>query len=73
LSAAIPDTGARHLDLPKWGLLPYWAKEPTKAQRPIEAHTPERDLLIRAIIRGVPRGGIGQNLGRKRCARRRTA
>jgi hypothetical protein len=30
-----PDTGARHLDLLKWGLLPNWAKEPTKAQRPI--------------------------------------
>ena len=27
-----PDTGARHLDLLKWGLLPYWVKEPTKAQ-----------------------------------------
>jgi putative SOS response-associated peptidase YedK len=31
------ETGARHLDLLKWGLLPYWAKEPTKEQRPINA------------------------------------
>ena len=23
-----PETGARHLDLLKWGLLPYWTKEP---------------------------------------------
>jgi putative SOS response-associated peptidase YedK len=30
-----PETGARHLDLLKWGLLPYWTKEPTRAQRPI--------------------------------------
>jgi putative SOS response-associated peptidase YedK len=25
-----PETGARHLDLLKWGLLPYWTKESTK-------------------------------------------
>src|SRR5215472_13226420 len=33
------ETGARHLDLLKWGLLPYWTKEPTKAQRPINARS----------------------------------
>ena len=32
-----PETGERHLDLLQWGLLPYWTKEPTKAQRPINA------------------------------------
>jgi putative SOS response-associated peptidase YedK len=32
-----PETGERHLDLLQWGLLPYWSKEPTKAQRPINA------------------------------------
>jgi putative SOS response-associated peptidase YedK len=26
-----PETGARHLDLLTWGLLPYWTKEPAKA------------------------------------------
>jgi putative SOS response-associated peptidase YedK len=26
-----PETAERHLDLLKWGLLPYWMKEPTKA------------------------------------------
>jgi putative SOS response-associated peptidase YedK len=26
-----PVTGGRHLDLQKWGLLPHWAKEPTRA------------------------------------------
>src|SRR5215472_17609267 len=34
-----PETGARHLDLLKWGLLPYWTKEPTRAQRPINARS----------------------------------
>ncbi len=29
--------GGRHLDLLKWGLLPYWTKDPAKAQRPINA------------------------------------
>ena len=28
-----PDTGARHLDLLTWGLLPYWPREPSKARR----------------------------------------
>jgi len=32
-----PETGERHLDLLKWGLLPYWTKEPVKAQHPINA------------------------------------
>ena len=32
-----PDTGERHLNLLKWGLLPSWTKEPAKAQRPINA------------------------------------
>jgi putative SOS response-associated peptidase YedK len=34
-----PDTGDRHLDLLKWGLLPHWTKEPTRAQRPINARS----------------------------------
>jgi putative SOS response-associated peptidase YedK len=34
-----PETGARHLDMLKWGLLPYWTKEPTRAQRPINARS----------------------------------
>src|SRR5262245_31093308 len=32
-----PQTGERHLDLLKWRLLPFWTKDPTKAQRPINA------------------------------------
>ena len=32
-----PDTGERHLDLPQWGLRPYWTKEPAQARRPINA------------------------------------
>ena len=34
-----PETDVRHLDLLKWGLLPYWTKEPTRAQRPINARS----------------------------------
>jgi putative SOS response-associated peptidase YedK len=34
-----PETGARHLDLLKWGLLPYWTKEPTWAHGPINARS----------------------------------
>jgi putative SOS response-associated peptidase YedK len=32
-----PESGERHLNLLKWGLLPSWTKEPTKAHRPINA------------------------------------
>jgi putative SOS response-associated peptidase YedK len=32
-----PDTGERHLDLLRWGLLPYWTKDPKQARRPINA------------------------------------
>jgi putative SOS response-associated peptidase YedK len=32
-----PDTGERHLDLLRWGLLPYWTKDPKQARKPINA------------------------------------
>ena len=32
-----PQTGERHLDLLKWGLLPYLTKDPVHAKRPINA------------------------------------
>lgn len=32
-----PENGERRLDVLKWGLLPYWTKDPAKAQRPINA------------------------------------
>lgn len=32
-----PQTGERHLDALKWGLLPYWTKDPATARRPINA------------------------------------
>ncbi len=32
-----PETGARHLDLLKWGLVPHWTKAPAQTQRPINA------------------------------------
>jgi putative SOS response-associated peptidase YedK len=36
-----PETGARHLDRLWWGLIPYWAKEPSPKLKPINA-TAER-------------------------------
>lgn len=47
-----PQTGHRHLDLLKWGLLPYWTKEPTRAQRPINARSetaPTSGMFRRAL------------------------
>jgi hypothetical protein len=32
-----PETGERHLDLLKWGLLPYFTKDPAHAKRSINA------------------------------------
>jgi putative SOS response-associated peptidase YedK len=32
-----PETGERHLDLLRWGLLPYFTQDPTRARRPINA------------------------------------
>lgn len=32
-----PDLRQRHLDVLKWGLLPYWTKDQAKAPRPINA------------------------------------
>jgi len=32
-----PETGERHLDLLRWGLLPRWAKDPKGARQPINA------------------------------------
>ena len=49
-----PETGARHLDLLKWGLLPYWTKEPTRAQRPINARSET------AAKSGMFRGALSQ-------------
>ncbi len=34
-----PDTGERHLDALKWGLLPSWTKDTAKAKRPINARS----------------------------------
>ena len=49
-----PETGERHLDLLKWGLLPHWTKEPTKAQRPINARSET------AAKSGMFRGALSQ-------------
>jgi putative SOS response-associated peptidase YedK len=32
-----PQTQARHLDLLRWGLVPYWTKDPKKSRQPINA------------------------------------
>jgi putative SOS response-associated peptidase YedK len=34
-----PETGDRHLDLLKWGLVPRWTKDAAHAQRPINARS----------------------------------
>jgi putative SOS response-associated peptidase YedK len=52
-----PDTGGRHLDLLKWGLLPSWTKDPAKAQRPINCRS-ER------VVRSGPFRGTFK---RRRC------
>jgi hypothetical protein len=64
-----PDTGARHLDLLKWGLLPYWTKEPTRAQRPINARSetvPGHPPLLRSgdVARLVARGAEAPHMSR---------
>jgi putative SOS response-associated peptidase YedK len=32
-----PESGARHLDLLRWGLIPHWTKDPPKTRQPINA------------------------------------
>ncbi|MGH8162187.1 MAG: SOS response-associated peptidase [Gammaproteobacteria bacterium] len=32
-----PETGARHLDLLRWGFLPHWTKDAKSARRPVNA------------------------------------
>jgi putative SOS response-associated peptidase YedK len=49
-----PDTGGRHLDMLKWGLLPHWTKAPTRAQRPINARSET------AAKSGMFRGALSQ-------------
>ena len=34
-----PATGARHLDLLRWGLVPHWAKDPKATRQPINARS----------------------------------
>jgi putative SOS response-associated peptidase YedK len=46
-----PVTGERHLDLLQWGLLPNWSKEPTKAQRPINARA--ETVATSGLFRGA--------------------
>ena len=49
-----PETGERHRDLLKWGLLPYSRKEPAGAQRPINARS------VTAAKSGMFRGALAQ-------------
>jgi putative SOS response-associated peptidase YedK len=49
-----PGTAERQLDQLRWGLLPYWTKEPTKAKRPINARSET------AAKSGMFRGGLSQ-------------
>jgi hypothetical protein len=51
---ALPPAGGRHLDMLKWGLLPHWTKEPTRAERPINARSET------AAKSGMFRGALSQ-------------
>jgi putative SOS response-associated peptidase YedK len=49
-----PESGQRHLDLLRWGLLPHWAKDPKNIRQPINARGETaatspmfRDALVR--------------------------
>lgn len=46
-----PVTGERRLDLLQWGLLPNWTKDPTKAQRPINARA--ETIATSGLFRGA--------------------
>jgi putative SOS response-associated peptidase YedK len=46
-----PETGERHLDLLKWGLLPSWTKDPAKAQRPINCRS--ETVATSGLFRGA--------------------
>jgi putative SOS response-associated peptidase YedK len=58
------ETTQRHLDLLKWRRLPYWTKEPTKAQRPINAPSDTANVRSDTAVKsGMFRGA----LARRRC------
>jgi putative SOS response-associated peptidase YedK len=46
-----PETGERHLDLLKWGILPSWTKDPGKAQRPINVRS--ETVATSGLFRGA--------------------
>jgi putative SOS response-associated peptidase YedK len=52
-----PQTGARHLDLLRWGLVPHWAKDPKSGRQPINARS--ETLATTAMFRDA--------LERRRC------
>jgi putative SOS response-associated peptidase YedK len=39
-----------HFDLLKWGLLPHWTKEPTRAKRPIDAGSTKKAGMFRGAL-----------------------
>jgi putative SOS response-associated peptidase YedK len=51
-----PETGERHLDLLKWGLLPYFTKDPARTRRPINtrAETVQTSGIFRSRQDGQP-------------------
>lgn len=46
-----PETGERHLDALKWGLLPRWTNDPARATRPINARS--ETVAERPTFRGA--------------------
>ena len=51
-----PETGARHLDLLLWGLVPHWTKDLKAARRPINARA-ERSCPVLWCRSGSPEQG----------------
>jgi putative SOS response-associated peptidase YedK len=47
-----PETGERHLDALKWGVLPSWTKDPAHAERPINGRS-ETMTQLPSFRRGV--------------------
>jgi putative SOS response-associated peptidase YedK len=70
-------TGERSLDFLKWGLIPYWCKDPKGGRRPINAKAETVSRLPRFGTRMRGAGAfcrwMGSSSGRRSKARRRSS
>jgi putative SOS response-associated peptidase YedK len=58
------ETGVRRLEVAKWGLLPFFTKDLTKARRPINARseTVARSAAVQGSFRAASLPGAGRSL-----------